>query len=255
MTDAAFLAKVRAIVGERGLVTDPAESTPRSPTGAASTSGAPPLVVKPASTEEVAEGREALASKRRRRSSRRAATPAWAAAAFRTHPGAQIVLTLSRMNRVRAIDLDNNTMTVEAGCILADLQEAAEQRPLLPAVARRRRQLQDRRQHLHQRRRHRGAALRQHARAGARPRSGAPRRRVWNGLRGLRKDNTGYDLKQLFIGAEGTLGIITAAVLKLYPKPRARATALVGRAGPGRLGRAARHHPAATAASASPVSN
>src|SRR4029078_3607830 len=54
-----------------------------------------------------------------------------------------------------------------------------------------------------------------------------PDGRVWEGLRGLRKDNTGYDLKHLFIGAEGTLGIITAAVLKLFPKPRSRATALV----------------------------
>ena len=53
--------------------------------------------------------------------------------------------------------------------------------------------------------------------------------RVWDGLRGLRKDNTGYDLKQLFIGAEGTLGVVTAAVLKLYPAPRARATAFVAR--------------------------
>jgi FAD/FMN-containing dehydrogenase len=52
--------------------------------------------------------------------------------------------------------------------------------------------------------------------------------RVWNGLRGLRKDNTGYDLKQLFIGAEGTLGIVTAAVLALHPAPRSRATAWVG---------------------------
>jgi FAD/FMN-containing dehydrogenase len=59
-----------------------------------------------------------------------------------------------------------------------------------------------------------------------------PDGRVWDGLRGLRKDNTGYDLKHLFIGAEGTLGIVTAAVLKLYPKPRAVATALVAVADP-----------------------
>ena len=49
-----------------------------------------------------------------------------------------------------------------------------------------------------------------------------PDGQIWDGLRGLRKDNTGYDLKQLFIGAEGTLGIITAAVLKLFPRPRAQ---------------------------------
>ena len=59
-----------------------------------------------------------------------------------------------------------------------------------------------------------------------------PTGEVWDGLRGLRKDNTGYDLKQLFIGAEGTLGIITAAVLKLFPKPRAQATAVAALATP-----------------------
>ena len=52
--------------------------------------------------------------------------------------------------------------------------------------------------------------------------------RIWNGMRELKKDNTGYDLRDLFIGSEGTLGIITGAVLKLFPKPRERATAYVG---------------------------
>jgi len=61
-----------------------------------------------------------------------------------------------------------------------------------------------------------------------------PDGRVWEGLRGLRKDNTGYDLKHLFIGAEGTLGIVTAAVLKLYPMPRAIATAFVAVPDPAR---------------------
>jgi FAD/FMN-containing dehydrogenase len=59
-----------------------------------------------------------------------------------------------------------------------------------------------------------------------------PDGRVWNGLRALRKDNTGYDLKHLFVGAEGTLGIITAAVMKLFPKPRATATAMAAVEGP-----------------------
>ncbi len=91
---------------------------------------------------------------------------------------------------------------------------------------RRKVQLPDRRQSVDQCRRRTGAALRQYARTDARAGSGpAQRRDLWQGLRGLRKDNTGYDLKQLFIGAEGTLGIITAAVLKLFPLPQRRATA------------------------------
>jgi FAD/FMN-containing dehydrogenase len=132
------------------------------------------------------------------------------------------------MNRVRAIDLDNNTITVEAGCILADLQRTAAQNDRLFPLS---------------------LAAEGSCEVGGNIATNAggtqvlrygnmreqvlglevvlPDGRVWNGLRGLRKDNTGYDLKHLFIGAEGTLGIVTAAVLKLYPRPRAIATALV----------------------------
>jgi FAD/FMN-containing dehydrogenase len=78
----------------------------------------------------------------------------------------------------------------------------------------------------HQRRRHRRAALRQCARALSRAGSRHPQGEIWDGLRGLRKDNTGYDLRDLYIGAEGTLGIITAAVLKLFPQPRCQLTAI-----------------------------
>ena len=143
--------------------------------------------------------------------------------------GRQIVLNLARMNRIRALDALNYTITVEAGCILAGVREAAEQRnclfPLsLPSL--------------------------QHCAIGGNLSTNAgginvlrygtmrdlvlglevvlPDGRIWNGLRALRKDNSGYDLKQLFIGAEGTLGIITAAVLKLFPRPQAMATACVG---------------------------
>lgn len=143
--------------------------------------------------------------------------------------GRQIVLNLSRMTRIIAVDAVNYTMTVEAGCTLASLYRAAEEAnrlfPLgLTAIA----------PHCEI-----GGNLSTNAGGIGVLRYGSardltlglevvlPDGRIWNGLRGLRKDNTGYDLKHLFIGAEGTLGIITAAVLKLFPRPQASATACV----------------------------
>ena len=144
--------------------------------------------------------------------------------------GDEVVISLARLNRVRAIDADNATMTVDAGVPLAAVQEAATNAgTAVSSVARLGRQLRDRRQPLDQRRWHRGDPLRQRARARARPRSRARgRHESGTACRGLRKDNTGYDLKQLFLGSEGTLGIITAAVLKLFPRPRTSVTAWVG---------------------------
>lgn len=141
----------------------------------------------------------------------------------------QLVINLSRMDRIREIDATNYTMTVEAGCKLASLYEEAEQAdrmfPLgLTAIA----------PHCEI-----GGNLSTNAGGVGVLRYGSardlvlglevvlPDGRIWNGLRSLRKDNTGYDLKQMFIGAEGTLGIITAAVLKLYPRPRSTATACI----------------------------
>ena len=142
---------------------------------------------------------------------------------------AQIVLNLSRMNRIRAIDPTNYTMTVEAGCKLADVREAAEKNnrffPLGLTATQKYCEI--------------GGNLSTNAGGINVLRYGnardlvlglevvLPDGRIWNGLRSLRKDNSGYDLKHLFIGAEGTLGIITAAVLKLYPRPQAEATACV----------------------------
>ncbi|MEO7622121.1 MAG: FAD-binding oxidoreductase [Gallionella sp.] len=139
----------------------------------------------------------------------------------------QVVLNLSRMNQIRAITPTNYTMTVEAGCTLASVRDAAEKQdrlfPLgLTAIAA---QCEI------------GGNISTNAGGIGVLRYGnardlvlglevvLPDGRVWNGLRSLRKDNTGYDLKHLFIGAEGTLGIITAAVLKLFPRPQAEATA------------------------------
>jgi FAD/FMN-containing dehydrogenase len=149
--------------------------------------------------------------------------------------GQQIVLNLSRMNRIRTIDPVNYTMTVESGCKLADVRGAAENInrffPLSLTATQKYCEI--------------GGNLSTNAGGINVLRYGNARDlvlglevvladgRVWNGLRSLRKDNTGYDLKHLFIGAEGTLGIITAAVLKLFPCPQAEATACVAVRNPG----------------------
>ncbi len=140
----------------------------------------------------------------------------------------EVVLSLSRLNRIRELDARNDTLTAEAGCVLADIQRAAAAADRLFALslaAEGSCQI--------------GGNLSTNAGGVNVLRYGSardqvlgleavlPDGRVWDGLRGLRKDNTGYDLKQLFIGAEGTLGVITAAVLKLHPKPTAAATAWI----------------------------
>ncbi len=141
----------------------------------------------------------------------------------------EIVLSLSRMNRIRELDALNDTITVEAGCVLATVQQAAEDAGrFFPLSLGAEGSCQI------------GGNLSTNAGGVNVLRYGMAREqalglevvlpdgRVWDGLRGLRKDNTGYDLKQLFLGAEGTLGIITAAVLRLRPKPTANVTAFVG---------------------------
>lgn len=141
----------------------------------------------------------------------------------------QVVINLSRLASIRSFDAINYTMTVEAGCTLAQVREIAAQHNLLFPLSL--------------------SAIDTSCEIGGNLSTNAggtgvlrygnmrdlvlglevvlPDGRIWNGLRSLRKDNTGYDLKHLFIGAEGTLGIITAAVLKLFPRPVSQATACV----------------------------
>lgn len=141
--------------------------------------------------------------------------------------GCAVLLSLTRLNRIRAIDAVNHTMTVEAGCILKNVQQAAAAAArLFPLSLASEGSCTI------------GGNLSTNAGGSGVLRYGNARElclglevvtatgEIMTSLRGLRKDNTGYDLRDLFIGAEGTLGIITAAVLKLYPQPQAQITAL-----------------------------
>jgi FAD/FMN-containing dehydrogenase len=190
-------------------------------------SGAALAVVKPGSTQEVAEvvrwciahqvpmvpqgGNTGLCG---------GATP--------DSSGAALVISLTRLNAIRSVDTDNDTMVVEAGCILQSVQQAARDVDRLfplSLAAEGSCTL--------------GGNLATNAGGTQVLRYGNARDLVlglevvtaegdiWHGLRGLRKDNTGYDLRNLYIGSEGTLGIITAATVKLYPVPVAQCTALL----------------------------
>ena len=194
--------------------------------------GAARCVVRPGSAEEVAavvrrcaEAKVPMVPQGGNTSLCGAATP--------DGQGEAVVICLSRLNRIRALDPENNTITAEAGCVLAAVQSAAvDAGRLFPLslAAEGSAQL--------------GGNLSTNAGGVQVLRYGntreltlglevvLPSGEIWHGLRGLRKDNTGYDLKHLFIGAEGTLGIITAATMKLFPLPTASATAWVSVASP-----------------------
>ena len=220
------LARIRDTVGAAGWVDAPDDMARHLVEERGLFSGTCAAVVKPASTAEVAAVVRICAE---------AGVPIVPQAGNTSLVGGSIpfdgdsgiILSLVRMNRIREIDSDNFTMTVDAGCILVDVQQAAEAAgrlfPLSLGAE--------------------GSCL-----IGGNISTNAggvnvlhygntrdlvlglevvlPDGRVWDGLSRLRKDNTGYDLKQLFIGGEGTLGVITGAVLKLFPRPAREETAL-----------------------------
>ncbi len=141
--------------------------------------------------------------------------------------GTQVLLSLARLATIRAIDTDNLTITVDAGCVLQQVQQAASERGLLYPLS----LAAEGSASI-------GGTLATNAGGTQVLRYGAARElclglevvtatgEIWNGLTGLRKDNTGYDLRDLFIGSEGTLGVITGATLKLVPQPAAVCTAM-----------------------------
>jgi FAD/FMN-containing dehydrogenase len=226
-----FLQQLQAIVGAQHVLTAAFDVAPHATDWRGRYSGQPLCVVKPANTEEVAAVVKACAAANiavvpqgGNTGLCGGATPLGAD----RQPAGEAIISLTRLNRVRSNDTDNNTMTVEAGCTLAAVQAAAEEAGRLFPLS---------------------LAAEGTATIGGNLATNAggvqvlrygnarelclglevvlPDGRIWNGLRGLRKDNTGYDLKHLFIGAEGTLGLITAAVLKLFSRPHATATAWV----------------------------
>ena len=236
-----LIEQLAAIVGDSAVITNAQDIAPYVTDWRKRYTGVPLAVVKPATTQEVAaviqlcaQTRTAVVPQGGNTGLCGGATPLAADDASRFVQGSgQIILKLSRLNRVRAVDAVNNTITVEAGCVLANVQQAAaDAGRLFPLSLAAEGSCEI------------GGNLSTNAGGTAVLRYGnardlvlglevvLPDGQIWDGLRGLRKDNTGYDLKQLFVGAEGTLGVITAAVLKLFPRPHARAVALVALASP-----------------------
>ena len=224
----ALVDRLRSIVGAGALVDSPDDAAPYVVDWRKRLKGEALCVAFPQTTAEVAavvaachEAGVAVVPQGGNTGSCGAATP--------DASGNSVVLNLRRMNRIRDVDPANHTITVEAGCILHDVQQAAEAADrLFPLSLGAEGSCQI------------GGNLSTNAGGVHVLRYGntrdlalglevvLPDGRVWDGLRGLRKDNTGYDLKHLFIGAEGTLGVITAAVLKLFPLPMVRVVAWLG---------------------------
>ncbi len=220
-----LIEQLRTLLGPKGLVTDPAALAPYLEEQRGRFHGHTLAVVRPANTQEVADVVKLCAAEGVAITPQGGNTGHCGGAV----PDGGILLNLARMNRILAVDPLDYTMTVEAGAILADIQQAADGHDcLFPLSLAAEGSCQI------------GGNLATNAGGTNVLRYGNARElvlglevvlpdgRIWDGMRRLAKDNTGYALKHLFVGAEGTLGIITAAVLKLFPKPVEQQTALCG---------------------------
>jgi FAD/FMN-containing dehydrogenase len=215
-----LLDRLRERLGPRGMLTDPTDTDPYCEDWRRLYHGRTPAVLRPADTAEVADAVRLCAEHGVPIVPQGGNTSMVGGAAV-SEDGSQLILSLSRLNRVREIDPVDMTMLIEAGVTLKAAQQAAEAADcLLPLSISSEGSAQI------------GGVLATNAGGNNTVRYGnardlvlgleavLPDGQVWNGLRRLHKDNTGYCLRQLFVGSEGTLGIITAAVLKLFPRPR-----------------------------------
>lgn len=228
------LDRFAAIVGETNALRDNAEIAPHVEDTRGRYSGSARMVLRPGSVEEVSAILK-LATETKTPIIPQGGNTGLVAGGLplKEADGQEIIVTLSRMNRFLDVDADTNTMTVEAGAILQNIQQAADEADRLFPLS---------------------LGAQGSCQIGGNIGTNAggtgvlaygntrelvmgleavlPTGEVWSGLTRLRKDNTGYDLKDLFVGAEGTLGIVTKAVLKLFPKPKGREVAFVGLASP-----------------------
>ena len=219
-----FVDKLRGIVGDKGLITDDSSKHPYLTDWRENYLGSALAVVRPATTEEVAAVVKLCAAEKVAIVPQGGNT-GMSGGGTPHEAGREIVLSLTRMNRILDIDPIGYAMTVEAGVVLKTIQEAASDSDRLFPLSL-------------------GAEGSCTIGGNLSTNAGGvqvlhygnarnlvlglevvlPNGEIWNGLRALKKDNTGYDLRDLYLGAEGTLGIITKAILKLWPKPKDHAT-------------------------------
>jgi len=220
----AFVDKLRSIVGDKGLILDDQGKHPYLTDWRENYLGAALAIVRPATTEEVASVVKLCAAEKVAIVPQGGNT-GMSGGGTPHETGREIVLSLTRMNRILEVDTIGYSMTVEAGVVLKTIQEAAADHDRLFPLSL-------------------GAEGSCTIGGNLSTNAGGvqvlhygntrnlvlglevvlPSGEIWNGLRALKKDNTGYDLRDLYLGAEGTLGIITRAVLKLWPKPKDHAT-------------------------------
>ena len=227
-----LLSRFAAIVGDAHAVTDVDTLAPRLTENRGLYHGHSPMLLKPGSTAEVSQILK-LASQTRTAVVPQTGNTGLVGGQTPSEDNTQLILSLERMNRIRDVDPVANVLVADGGCILADVQAAADAVGRLFPLS---------------------LGSEGSCRIGGNLSTNAggtavlaygnmrqlclglevvlPTGEIWDGLRRLKKDNTGYDLRDLFIGAEGTLGVITGAVLKLFPKPVGHQVAFVGLASP-----------------------
>ena len=221
------LERLKTVVGPSGYSQDPTEIAPYLCEWRERYQGATPLLLKPNTTQAVSRI-VSICNETRTAIVPQGGNTGLVGGQIPSANNTEVLLSLRRLNSVRSVDIAANVMTVEAGCVLSTIQKTADSNQRLFPLS---------------------LASEGSATIGGLISTNAggtgvlaygntremilglevvlPNGQIWNGLRALRKDNTGYDLKQLLIGAEGTLGVVTAGVLKLFPQPRSIETAFV----------------------------